>query len=97
MLIIRSSNCINTASGIVISVSDRPMCRLRRNLNLHTGRSLTENALPGTVLIEFDLLMMSIVARNMYRIVIINVLYKVFVHQVGHLLRVVPRCTGRKT
>ena len=38
VLIIRRSNCINTASGIVLSASDRPVCRLRRNL--HTGRSL---------------------------------------------------------
>ena len=42
MLIIRRSNCINTESGIVFSVCDRPGCRLRRNwfqflLNLHTG------------------------------------------------------------
>jgi len=26
VLIIRRSNCINTASGIVFSVSDRPVC-----------------------------------------------------------------------
>ena len=31
MLIIRRSNCINTESGVVFSVSDRPVCRLRRN------------------------------------------------------------------
>jgi len=35
MLIIRRSNCINTASCIVLSVSDRPVC------SLYTGRSLT--------------------------------------------------------
>jgi len=66
VLIIRRSNCINTASGIVPSVSDRPVCRLRRSsfstctldghlqrilyqmllLNLHTGRSLTEDIIP---------------------------------------------------
>jgi len=57
VLIIRRSNCINTASGIVLSVSDRPVCRLRRNL--HTGRSLTENTIANAVLIQFDLLMMS--------------------------------------
>jgi len=57
VLIIRRSNCINTASGIVVSVSDRPVCRLRRNL--HTGRSLTENTVQDVVLIQFDLLMMS--------------------------------------
>jgi len=55
VLIIRRSNCINTASGIVLSVSDRPVCRL------HTGRSLTKNTVPGAVLIQFDLLMMSTV------------------------------------
>jgi len=31
VLIIRKSNCINTASGIVFSGSDRPVCGLRRN------------------------------------------------------------------
>ena len=55
MLIIRRSNCINTASGIVFSESDRPVCRC----DLHTGRSLTENTIPDAVLIQFDLLMMS--------------------------------------
>jgi len=37
VLIIRMSNCINTVSGIVLSVSDHPVCRLRRKflLNLH--------------------------------------------------------------
>ena len=29
MLIIRRSDCINTASGTVLSVTDRPLCRLR--------------------------------------------------------------------
>jgi len=57
VLIIRRSNCINTASGIVLSLSDRPVCRSL--LNLHTGRSLTESTIPGAVLIQFDLLMMS--------------------------------------
>ena len=55
MLITRRSNCINTASGIVFSISDRPVCRLRRDwfllnqflLNLHTGRSLTEEIVPS--------------------------------------------------
>ena len=31
MLIIKRSNFINTTSGIVFHVSDRPVCRLRRN------------------------------------------------------------------
>jgi len=55
VLITRRSNCINTASGIVFSISDRPVCRLRRDwfllnqflLNLHTGRSLTEEIVPS--------------------------------------------------
>jgi len=51
VLIIRRSYCINTASGIVFCVSDRPVCKLRRFLlNLHTGRSLTENAIPDAIL-----------------------------------------------
>ena len=45
MLIIRRSNFVNTASGIEL-------------LNLHTGRSLTENTVPDAVLMQFDLLMM---------------------------------------
>jgi len=55
VLIIRRSNCINTASGIVhvFSVSDRPVCRF-----LHTGRSLRDSTIPDAVLIQFDLLMM---------------------------------------
>jgi len=36
------------------------------------------------------------VARNMYRIKIINVLYNVIVHQVGNLPRVTPGCTVSK-
>ena len=52
-------NCINTASGIVLSVSDRPVCRFL--LNLHTGRSLTQNTIPDAVLIQCDLLMISAV------------------------------------
>jgi len=55
VLIIRRSNCVNTASGIVLSVSDRPVCRL----NLHTGLSLIQNTVPDAVLIQSDLLMMS--------------------------------------
>ena len=55
MLIIRRANCINTASAIVFSVSDRSVCRL----GLHTERSFTENTITDVVLIQFDLLMMS--------------------------------------
>jgi len=61
VLIIRRSNCINTASGIVLSVSDRPVGRL------HTGRSLTESTIPDAVLIQLDLLMMSTVLLETYR------------------------------
>ena len=62
VLIIRRSNCINIASGIVLSVSDRTVCRLRRFLvNLHTGRSLTDSTIPDAILIQFDLLIMSTV------------------------------------
>jgi len=52
VLIIRRSNCINTASGIVFSVSDCLVC-------MHTKQSLTENTITDAVLIQFDLLMMS--------------------------------------
>jgi len=51
VLVVRRSNCINTACGVVFSVSDRPVRRLGRKflLNLHTGRSLTENNIPDAV------------------------------------------------
>jgi len=48
VLIIMRSNCINTASGILFSVS------------VHTC-TLTESTIPDAVLIQFDLLMMSTV------------------------------------
>jgi len=54
---------------------------------MHTGLSLTESIIQDAVLIIDD---EHNVARNMQRIVIINVLYNVIVHQVGHLPRVVP-------
>jgi len=57
VLIIRRSNCIHTTSGLVFSISECPVCRFA--LNLHTGRSLTENTIPDVVLIQFDLLMIS--------------------------------------
>jgi len=68
VLIISRSNCINTSSDIVFSVSDRPACKLctpdgqlQRILHqsVHTGPSLPENTIPDAVLIQFDLLMMS--------------------------------------
>ena len=80
MPIIRSSNCINTACGIVFSLSGRPVRRLRKNL--HTGRPLTENTIPDAVLIQFGLLMMTAVLFETCR-----VLYNVIVHQVGRLPR----------
>ena len=61
MLIIRKSNCINTAYGIVFPLSDLPVCRLKgcsfstctldghlqRILYLLTRQSLTENTIPA--------------------------------------------------
>jgi len=43
-VLIRRSNCINTASGTALPVSDRPVGRL------HTGRSLTGSAVPDAVI-----------------------------------------------
>jgi len=80
--IIRRSNCINTASCIVFSVSGRP-----EFLNLHTGRSLTENTIQDAVLIQFDLLMMRTELHETCR-----GLYNVIVHQVGHLPRLMTLC-----
>ena len=51
MLIIRRSNCINTASGIVLFVSSFSTCA--------PDGHLTEISIPDAVLIQFDLLMMS--------------------------------------
>jgi len=62
VLIISRCNCINTAaSGIVLSVSDRPVCRLRKQFlfNLHAVRSLTDSTIPDAALTQFDLLMLS--------------------------------------
>ena len=48
----------NTAYGVVPSVSDRLVCRLRGNLlNLHTGRSLTDSTITDAVLMQCDLMM----------------------------------------
>ena len=52
MLVIRRSNCINAAYGIVFSVSDRPGCAP----DGHLQRILR---IPDAVLTQFDLLMMS--------------------------------------
>jgi len=54
VLIIRRSNCITTASDIVLSVSDRPVCTCKPDGYLH--RILYQML---SVLIQFDLLMMS--------------------------------------
>ena len=42
MLIIRRLNCIDAASGIVLSVSGRPVHRLGGATDRSTGRPLTE-------------------------------------------------------
>ena len=52
MLNIRRLNCIDAASGIVLSVSGRPV-------HLCTGRSLTERTIPDAASIQFSLLMLS--------------------------------------
>jgi len=57
VLIIRRSNFIYTTSGIVIPVSDRPVCRFL--LNLHNGGSFY--TISDAVLIQFGLPMMSTV------------------------------------
>ena len=53
MLIIRRSDCINTACGIVFSVSDRPVCR-----SCTPDGHLQSVKILDAVLIQFDLLMM---------------------------------------
>ena len=61
MLIIRRLNCIDAASGIVLSVSGRPVHRLGENSpNLCIGGPLTETTIPDTASIQFNILMMSI-------------------------------------
>ena len=52
MLLIRKSNRINTASGIVFSVSDRPVC---------TPDGHLQNIIADALFIQIDLLMMSTV------------------------------------
>ena len=50
------------ASGIVFSVSERPVCRSLTEYytrRMHTGRSLRENIIIDAALLQFDLLMMS--------------------------------------
>ena len=62
MLIIRRLNFIDAAFGVVLSVSGRPVNRLREisefSLNLCTGRPLTERTIPDAAVIRFSLLMM---------------------------------------
>ena len=63
MLIIRKLNCIDAASGIVLSVSDRPVHRLRENcravLSQPVHRTDTERTIPDAASIQFIFLMMS--------------------------------------
>jgi len=54
VLIIRMSKCIDTASGIVFCVSDRPVCTPKDHL-------------PDAVSIHFDILMMSTVLLETHR------------------------------
>ena len=65
MLIIRRLNCIDVASGIVLSVSDRPVHRLRE-------LPLTERTIPDAASIHFNLLMKRIKCSK--HKIIINVL-----------------------
>jgi hypothetical protein len=63
MLIIRRLNCIDAASGIVLSISGLPVHRLGENciaVRLYTGRPLTERTIPDAASIQFNLLIMSI-------------------------------------
>jgi len=55
VLILRRLNCIDAASGIVLSVSCRPVHRLMTC----TRRPLTERTIPDAASIQFNLLMMS--------------------------------------
>ena len=72
VLIIRGMNCIDAASGIVLSISAHPVHRLGKNWlewasahsnqffpNLCTGRPLTESTIPDAASIQLILLMMS--------------------------------------
>jgi hypothetical protein len=54
MLIIRRLNCIDAASGIVLSVSGRPVHRVIENC------SAVLSQIPDAASIQFNLLMMSI-------------------------------------
>jgi len=47
VLVIRKSNYINTASGVVLSVSDCPMCRLRRKELYQDAQSAKQNSIRG--------------------------------------------------
>ena len=60
MLIIRRLNCIDAASGTVLSVSGRPVHKLVENSpNLCNGRPLIKRTIPDAASIQFNLLMMS--------------------------------------
>ena len=61
MLIIRRLNCIDAASGIVLSFSGGTVHSLRENsLNVYTGPPLNERTKPDAASIQFNLLIMSI-------------------------------------
>ena len=95
----RAALCSSSGGQIVLiqhlvsshSVGGRSVCRLRCNVwNLHTGRSLTRCYINTCT--DWPPDDQHKVARNMYRKIIkINVLYRVNVHQVGHLSRLVHR------
>jgi len=68
MLIIRRLNCINTSSGMIILLSDCLVCWSEGNLLTSMPSShLHRLIIPDDVLIQFDLLMMSIVTLKTCR------------------------------
>jgi len=60
MLIFRMSNCISTASGIVTTGYERTLAIC--GLNSHLKRVM----IPDAVLIQFDILKMSIIVLETY-------------------------------
>ena len=67
MPIIRRSNCINTASGIVLSVSDRPVCNESPLVTCVLNGHLKRMTVPDAVIIQFVLLKMSIIVLETCR------------------------------
>ena len=82
MLIIRRSNCINTASVIVLRkwTSSEKVAQWTVTYTENYTRCCINKILPPDD--EHS------VAWNMLRIIIINVLYNVIVHQAGHFPRI---------